>query len=520
MAIVFKYKNATSLSYAPGFANAGDDGDEGKQGVSGNTVYFVDYDLDNSYSIQLALQRIENNQILSSSSNKTIDARPYKENDLLMSKSGNMYRIVLANQTSAQNYKYDIEYLGSLHDTKPPLSISKIIIYDITGLSYDGVYYNDVTYTPTFNNRTEKTILDQNLTDDDKKLYGAWFKIFLVVEISSNDTEFEQNYFELASAMLEKYASSSSSEVKLMLEKYAFGLTILLNNKKSLQANSIPIDMGNGSDASLDPSPQELYQCFNMYKKLEFNNLCIIPKNSGDTFTDLVDRELTFAESYNIKNKYSNRLLNSFYLSDYAMDKMHPSGNNIRCTLSSDESSAIWFKTGIGVNDVSTNIDIAPLGDGFIFPFAEEGEQPNSSMPKYSKCQVTDLKYYNNMLAERERGNNPELSADIFSKYSIGRTLTSHTYGQAQYIVDNLDDTSSEQQLIQVSQRFLSGNTPTKNLRAGDSAYFSSLDTNYVKSELFKYLKNTANNKYILTVKNKGTKEITTVEVPVEFHTI
>lgn len=506
MAIVFKYKNATSLSYAPGFTNAGVDGDEGMQGVSGNTVYFVDYDLDNSYSIQLALQRIENNQLLSSTSNKNISDRPYKENDLLMSKSGNIYQIVLANQTSAQNYKFDIKPLGSLHDAKASLSISKVIIYNITNKSITVLdednnshieTYDTVSYSPAFTNRTNKLIFD-NITKEDKKLYGGWFKIFLVVEIGIATDDTIEKYFTLT---------------RELLNEYSFDLSILLNCKKSLQQNSIPVEMGTDINALLDPSPKELYQCFDMYKKLEFTNLMVVPKIYDDTFDTLVDREMYFANTYHIKPTFPNRLLNSFYLSDFAMDKMHPAGNNIRCTLEKDRW--IWYKTGIDSSD-TFNLYINPVGDAYVYPYLEENATPSREETKYSKCEMTDIKYFYNMVGTKTAVPS-NISTNIFPKYAIGRSLTEHTGVEAQDILNDLDAKNTN--LIQRSQRYIGkSNILAKNPRAGDSAYFSSMPGELVADEIAKYLRNTSNNKYILTIKNKKTKEISTAEIPVEFY--
>ena len=63
MATVFKYKTPVNRNYAPGFVKPGLDGYVGNKGRSGNAVYFVDFDLDNSYDIEMALQKIENNFI-------------------------------------------------------------------------------------------------------------------------------------------------------------------------------------------------------------------------------------------------------------------------------------------------------------------------------------------------------------------------------------------------------------------------------------------------------------------------
>ena len=121
MAITFKYKNHLSLSYAPGISIPGKDGLPGKKGISGNSMYFVDFDLDNSYSIDLALQKIENNKILTNDSNLDINSRPYKANDILISNTGNVYKIVnsTGNELKTKNYKFDIKTASQIDSHAP-----------------------------------------------------------------------------------------------------------------------------------------------------------------------------------------------------------------------------------------------------------------------------------------------------------------------------------------------------------------------------------------------------------------
>ena len=95
MAIIFKYKNPINVSYAPGFVKGGTNGRQGAQGVTGNALYFVDYELDNSYNVELALQRIEKGYGLGSTSmNKIENYRKYKVNDLILTGTGKIYRLI------------------------------------------------------------------------------------------------------------------------------------------------------------------------------------------------------------------------------------------------------------------------------------------------------------------------------------------------------------------------------------------------------------------------------------------
>ena len=95
MPIIFKYKNPINVSYAPGRTNIGEDGELGSIGKAGNALYFTNLELDNSYNIELTLQKIENNIILSSSNfGNTTKIREYKINDLILSSSGKCYKII------------------------------------------------------------------------------------------------------------------------------------------------------------------------------------------------------------------------------------------------------------------------------------------------------------------------------------------------------------------------------------------------------------------------------------------
>lgn len=500
MAIVFKYKNQCSLSYAPGFATPGNDGNVGKQGISGNTLYFIDYDLDNSYSIQLALQRIENNQILSSVASKTIKDRPYKENDLLLSKSGKMYKIKAATVTSAQNYKFDIEYIGSMHENNST-AISKAIIYDITGtrinkldvktgdtLSYD---YNAISNSPIYTNRSNK-LISEEITEDDKQMNGIWLKVFLAVDALYSNEQGKVLYDEMCDNLL---------------KNYSFHLTVYLNNKKSLQGNSVPVDR---DKFPWDPSPEELYQKLNFYKKIEFTNLIVIPVRASESsnFNILASKEIEVAYRNNIENQYDkNKLLNAVYLSDYAMDKLHPSGNNIKFTGTEDKT--IWYKSGLGTADSS--IDIDENGEIYVYPYLEEGATPTDNDIKYTRTELTNLKFYKSGISNDQASDDIDL--DIFPNYSLGQSLTTNSLDEAQDALDNFETNDSE--IIQVSQRYNNG--WERNLRAGDSVYFSSNAADNVHSQMFNFINNAADNRYILTIKNKNTKEITTVELPVEF---
>ena len=134
MPIVFKYKNPINVSYAPGRTNIGEDGELGSMGKAGNALYFTNLELDNSYNIELTLQKIENNIILSSSNIGNITKiREYKINDLILSNSGKCYKIIQSTSESLfKNYKYDIEYIGQFK-TKSSVNAIRAVFTKVDG---------------------------------------------------------------------------------------------------------------------------------------------------------------------------------------------------------------------------------------------------------------------------------------------------------------------------------------------------------------------------------------------------
>ena len=138
MPIVFKYKNPINVSYAPGRTNIGEDGELGSIGKAGNALYFTNLELDNSYNIELTLQKIENNIILSSSNIGNITKiREYKINDLILSNSGKCYKIIQSTSESLfKNYKYDIEYIGQFK-TKSSVNAIRAVFTKVDGVPAD-----------------------------------------------------------------------------------------------------------------------------------------------------------------------------------------------------------------------------------------------------------------------------------------------------------------------------------------------------------------------------------------------
>lgn len=100
-----------------GFIEKAQSGTEGKNGIPGSSLYFIDYDLSNSYYKELIIKRIENNYILSSNKGTKLIGRTYCIGDIIMTQNLNIYRIIESINTTS-THKYDIEYIGSIMNKK------------------------------------------------------------------------------------------------------------------------------------------------------------------------------------------------------------------------------------------------------------------------------------------------------------------------------------------------------------------------------------------------------------------
>lgn len=110
--ISFKYSKPVNYAYAPGFASAGKTGLPGLVGLNGSTLFLIDHDLNNSYEVDLALQKIENNFMLNDNTTGLSMKRKYTVNDLLLANNGNCYKLIYPNGPS--QYTFDIEYIGKI----------------------------------------------------------------------------------------------------------------------------------------------------------------------------------------------------------------------------------------------------------------------------------------------------------------------------------------------------------------------------------------------------------------------
>jgi hypothetical protein len=104
--------NSTENLLPTGFVEQGINGNKGSDGVSGSSLYFIDYDPSNSYYKELVQKRLESNYILSSNNSTKLSSRTYRTGDIIMANNKNMYRVIDAESDS--KYKFDIEYVGTI----------------------------------------------------------------------------------------------------------------------------------------------------------------------------------------------------------------------------------------------------------------------------------------------------------------------------------------------------------------------------------------------------------------------
>lgn len=534
MAITFKYRNHLNLSYAPGVSYPGKDGLPGKKGISGNSMYFVDFDLDNSYSIDLALQKIENNNILTNDSNLTVNNRPYKVNDLLVSNTGNVYKIVEAvnDEAKAKNYKFDIKFLGKLHHSVENDAI-KVVIYDITGLVLKDSANQVVKYYPARQkccvptNRSEKSLRTKtyteendmvseevdthmNPTDKDFYMYGTWIKPVLWV------------------------GKDLTTEETVSSKRLKYSLQIELNNKKEIIGTRIP-----GSKDSLN---------FNFNKVLEFANPGIIASDSSVSTANIIYTDEFLLGLRDVDN-VSHSKFKAIYLSDMQMDKFHPCTNNIQCTLNKeDEKQLLWYKIGRDSVPDPTLVDDKNKQERYIdFPSLKIGGEAlvdPEDEDSQTYCEKTIHDFTDNVSYYAMDGSigSETLKTEMFPKYAYGKSLVYDKDSSVNYIDSEsmykilneaynpktLDDKNYGYGTLFIDD---DRNIKTDRSRIGDSAYFSSIipneifDSSYngvpaneVSNEIFDFISDDKNN-YKLVVKKVNDKTVTISEISVEFNT-
>lgn len=298
--ISFRFKKPVNWAYAPGLTKAGADGSVGKTGFDGNAIYFIDYELNNSYNIELAQQKLENNFTLSGNSVQISEDREYHSGDIIISDRGSCYRI---EKGIDPYYTFSINHIGNF---SIPESVNNV---KVLGLAIYKIPEND-TYKRSYNNfipNNRQTLkkVDDNLnyqveyrTDSEISynhntihpafsINGLWYKFLVIIE--------------------DEESLSNNTNIKYTLE-------INLKNRKSYHFNSVP-DLH--YDEHSDPVNPYLYGFFNFNKTLEFS-VPVMPKTTFENNSNNIDFIINYGNA------------EPYFLSDMSMDKVHLFGTDIR----------------------------------------------------------------------------------------------------------------------------------------------------------------------------------------------
>ena len=480
MPIVFKYKNPINVSYAPGRTNIGEDGELGSMGKAGNALYFTNLELDNSYNIELTLQKIENNIILSSSSIGNITKiREYKINDLILSNSGKCYKIIQSTSESLfKNYKYDIEYIGQFK-TKSSVNAIRAVFTKVDGTP---------AHYPVPNNAGLVKNADE-YGDSDYELRTLSYNVKLYGIEYSPDSFYSEDpdNIEITSEEKDKRKKAIESITSGEYVPYRYSIQIRLKNTKQFYNQASPVTVEKLNDTSIGNDAENADNMrLSFYKTIEIPNV--------DLFKDGF-----YEEGRKDLEEYCNPTL--FTVSDSMLDRLHPSKNNVYCTL--NNSKDMWYKTGM---------------------YSEDGKFSKSDFTlseDANKCDETAEKYGNSTVYIELK--NRTYTEDGVTRHVDYDNLVS---GFPKYTTASETDTENssllykepiadkiESELEKPNSKLL---IKDRNNLEGTSLYFTSISNDEdCKREMENFLFSQNTTVYVIA-KNLKTKEIVISEIPYE----
>ena len=478
MPIIFKYKNPINVSYAPGRTNIGEDGELGSIGKAGNALYFTNLELDNSYNIELTLQKIENNIILSSSNfGNTTKIREYKINDLILSSSGKCYKIIQSTSESLfKNYKYDIEYVGQFK-TKSSVNAIRVVFKKITDVSADNPVPNNAGLVKDTYEAADYKLrtLSYNV-----KLYGIEYS---PDSFYSKDPDGSEIAPEEKDKRLKAIESITSGEYV----PYRYSIQIRLKNTKQFYNQASPVTVEKLNDTSTGHDAENADNMrLSFYKTIEIPNV--------DLFKDSF-----YEEGRDDLKEYCNTTL--FTVSDSMLDRLHPSKNNVYCTL--NNSKDMWYKTGMHSEDNAF--------DASNFMLSEDDNKCDETAEKYGNSTVyIELKNrtYIEDGVERTVDYNNLISG--FPKYT---TASETNTENSSLLYKNPIAEKIESELGNSNSKLL---IKDRDKLEGSSLYFTSIeDDDTCKKEMENFLFSQNTTVYVIA-KNLKTKEIVISEIPYE----
>ena len=303
--ISFRFKKPINWAYAPGLTKAGKDGSVGNPGSDGNAIYFIDYELNNSYNIELAQQKLENNFTLSGNSSQISEEREYHSGDIIISDKGNCYRIEKGDDPY---YTFSIKYIGRISTESNDTEYAKVLRLYVYRIDNNEQYLNFIP-----NNRQALSIIDNRYSVKNRVdasissdaatqnevfgINGAWYKFFVITE------------------------DTPSTDIEYTVE-------IKFKNEKTYNFDSV---VNPDYHTKLDPTTDSnLYRFFNFNKILEFPCTAM----SVERFeTPDIDFET-----------YGN--VEPSFISDMSMDKIHLFGNDVKQLVTRKNGKIYCSKDG------------------------------------------------------------------------------------------------------------------------------------------------------------------------------
>ncbi len=263
--------NIRDCKHTPSFITAGLEGDVGKEGQRGTSLYFSNYDLTNDYYKDIVIRKLTNNVMLSSDADIKQEGREYINGDLILCTDKKIYEI------KKENGVYDIECIGILQDENITNDFKDNIINVTIKVSFDELSIG----TPP------SSVKQKSFTTRKTACLTLQPRIYTLVKSKDDENEDDNNIYE-------------------------YFLRIHLYNKKYMHDGEYSLKRGLSYEPedSLSDGPKEPFglsltnKYIEFYKKMEFR-LCNVTE------------EQPYDERYNI------------VIPDMAMDLLHPSGNNI-----------------------------------------------------------------------------------------------------------------------------------------------------------------------------------------------
>ena len=409
----FEYKQTKMFQdiQPAGLSVYGERGVEGKDGLSGSTVYFINYSTISDDLKSTLLTRINDSTDLNGSDDTII----YHHNDLIICEISEsvynyIYRII---KTGNESKPYDIERLGYLESETNVLNI------------FD--YIHSVKL-----NRGEYTTTECHVPVNRSYEYSTANNLSYVNGVNVEDAAgCVSDYSEALRLLFGFYVEPEISlTYRNIINYYDFYLKIHIKNRKTILGRSnLPIMKG-FSDTYKSNINEEPFTDNNNINNVLFEKVIEIPVSKlwrNGNRDEVIDKK------------------RSYYISDMACDKLHPSINNY--------SSAFF-------DPYRNNGYITSVKDSDLYPF-------HFFMFKYSLVDYDDYYCIGKNIAKNITSTN--------------NTILNYIISASKNCYNSIDINNPSSTIIQYSKN-PNVNSPCEYCevyyRSGESAYFSSMISN------------------------------------------